>query len=132
MGGVSLHVRTCTSRFCISGTARPIVFKFGMWVGGHQVQSLLIVAIHGVRQPGELDRASPCSLRAPATLTGSAAPLRPARAGRGERPPPSPPLPHRPRRQLLVRVPGRMRVRDHAGGSNQCIAADTHETERFP
>ena len=33
--GVSLHVRTCTSRCCISGTARPIVFKFGMWVGGH-------------------------------------------------------------------------------------------------
>ena len=23
MGGVSLHVRTCTPRFCISGTARP-------------------------------------------------------------------------------------------------------------
>ena len=34
MGGVSLHVRTCTSRFCISGTVWPIVFKFGMWVGG--------------------------------------------------------------------------------------------------
>ena len=34
-GGVSLHVRTCTPRFCISGTARPIVFKFGVWVGGH-------------------------------------------------------------------------------------------------
>ena len=33
--GVSLHVRTCTPRFCISGTGRPIVFKFGMWVGGH-------------------------------------------------------------------------------------------------
>ena len=34
--GVSLHVRTCrgtpTPRFCISETARPIVFKFGMWV----------------------------------------------------------------------------------------------------
>ena len=39
MGWVSLHVRTCidtpTPRFCISETARPIVFKFGMWVGGH-------------------------------------------------------------------------------------------------
>ena len=38
-GGVSLHVRTCrdipTPRFCISETAWPIVFKFGMWVGGH-------------------------------------------------------------------------------------------------
>ena len=38
-GGVSLHVRTCrdtpTPRFCISETARPIVFKFGMGVGGH-------------------------------------------------------------------------------------------------
>ena len=33
-GGVSLHVRTCrdtlTPRFCISETAWPIVFKFGM------------------------------------------------------------------------------------------------------
>ena len=27
-GGVSLHVRTRTPRFCISGIARPIVFKF--------------------------------------------------------------------------------------------------------
>ena len=38
-GGVSLHVRTCrdipTPRFCISETAWPIVFKFGIWVGGH-------------------------------------------------------------------------------------------------
>ena len=38
-GGVSLHVRTCrdtpTPRLCISETAWPIVFKFGMWVGGH-------------------------------------------------------------------------------------------------
>ena len=32
---VSLHVRTCTPRFCISETAWSIVFKFGMWVGGH-------------------------------------------------------------------------------------------------
>ena len=31
-GGVSLslHVRTCTPRFCISETARPIGFNFGM------------------------------------------------------------------------------------------------------
>ena len=39
MDGVSLHVRTCrdtlTPRFCISETAWPIVFKFGMGVGGH-------------------------------------------------------------------------------------------------
>ena len=34
-GGVSLHVRTCTPRFCTSGTARSIGFHFGMWVGGH-------------------------------------------------------------------------------------------------
>ena len=37
-GGVSLHGRTCRDtpipRFCISETAWPIVFKFGMWVGG--------------------------------------------------------------------------------------------------
>ena len=40
--GVSLHVLTCrgtppphTPRFCISGTAWPIVFKFGMCVGAH-------------------------------------------------------------------------------------------------
>ena len=32
-GGVSLHVRTCTPRFCISGTARPIGFNFGVWWG---------------------------------------------------------------------------------------------------
>ena len=40
-GGVSLrlHVRTCTSRFCISGTAWPIVFKFGVWVGGQQLSA---------------------------------------------------------------------------------------------
>ena len=35
MGGLSLHVRTCRPHFCISGSAWPIVFKFGMWVGGH-------------------------------------------------------------------------------------------------
>ena len=34
-GWVSLHVRTCTPRFCISQTARPIVFKFGVWVSSH-------------------------------------------------------------------------------------------------
>ena len=27
-GGVYQHVRTCTPRFCSSGTARPIVFQF--------------------------------------------------------------------------------------------------------
>ena len=36
-GGLSLHVHTCrdtpTPRFCISKTAWPIVFKFGMGVG---------------------------------------------------------------------------------------------------
>ena len=28
--GVSLHVRTCRPRFCISGTAWPIEFNFGV------------------------------------------------------------------------------------------------------
>ena len=37
--GVSLHVRTCTPRFCISQTARPIVFKFGVWVSGHYLSA---------------------------------------------------------------------------------------------
>ena len=44
MGGVSLHVRTCrdtpTPRFCISKTAWPIVFKFGMWVWGSLTKCL--------------------------------------------------------------------------------------------
>ena len=44
--GVSLHVRTCrdssTPRFCISETAWPIVFKFGMWVGGHKLSAFHI------------------------------------------------------------------------------------------
>ena len=43
-GGVSLHVRTCrdtpTPRFCISETARPIVFKFGMWFLGSLAKCL--------------------------------------------------------------------------------------------
>ena len=30
--GVSLHVRTCRPRFCISGTAWPIEFNFGVCV----------------------------------------------------------------------------------------------------
>ena len=38
-GEASLHVRTYrdtrTPRFCISETAWPIVFKFGMWAVGH-------------------------------------------------------------------------------------------------
>ena len=42
-GGASLHVRTCrdtpTSRFCISETAWPILFEFGMWVGGHSLSA---------------------------------------------------------------------------------------------
>ena len=37
--GVSLHVRTCTPRFCISQTARPIVFKFGVWVSSHYLSA---------------------------------------------------------------------------------------------
>ena len=37
--GVSLHVRTCTPRFCISQTARPIVFKFGVWVSSHNLSA---------------------------------------------------------------------------------------------
>ena len=28
--GASLHVRTCRPRFCISGTAWPIEFNFGV------------------------------------------------------------------------------------------------------
>ena len=39
-GGVSLQVRTCTPRFCISETARPIVFKVGVWVWGHYLSAL--------------------------------------------------------------------------------------------
>ena len=35
--GVSLHVRTCTPRFCISQTARPIEFNFGVRVRGHEL-----------------------------------------------------------------------------------------------
>ena len=35
--GVSLHVRTCTPRFCISRTARPIEFNFGVRVRGHEL-----------------------------------------------------------------------------------------------
>ena len=37
MDWVSLHVRTCRPRFCISGTAWPIEFNFGVWVGGHEL-----------------------------------------------------------------------------------------------
>ena len=37
--GVPLHVRTCTPRFCISQTARPIVFKFGVWVSSHYLSA---------------------------------------------------------------------------------------------
>ena len=37
--GVSLHVRTCTPRFCISQTARPIEFKFGVWVSSHYLSA---------------------------------------------------------------------------------------------
>ena len=36
-GGVSLHVRTCRPRFCISGSVWPIGFNFGVWVGGHEL-----------------------------------------------------------------------------------------------
>ena len=35
--GVSLHVRTYTPRFCISQTARPIEFNFGVRVRGHEL-----------------------------------------------------------------------------------------------
>ena len=35
--GVYLHVRTCTPRFCISQTARPIEFNFGVRVQGHEL-----------------------------------------------------------------------------------------------
>ena len=36
-GGVSLHVRTCPPRFCISGTAWPIDFNFGVRVDGYKL-----------------------------------------------------------------------------------------------
>ena len=36
-GGVYLHVRTCRPRFCISGTAWPIEFNFGVRIGGHEL-----------------------------------------------------------------------------------------------
>ena len=36
---VSLHVRTCTPRFCISQTARPIEFNFGVRVRGHELNA---------------------------------------------------------------------------------------------
>ena len=39
-GGLSLYVRTCTPRFCISGTARPIAFKFGVWVWSNYLSAL--------------------------------------------------------------------------------------------
>ena len=39
-GGVPLHVRTCTPRFYIPRTARPIVFKFGVWVWSHYLSAL--------------------------------------------------------------------------------------------
>ena len=35
VGYLCTCVPTCTPRFCISRTAWPIVFKFGVWVGGH-------------------------------------------------------------------------------------------------
>ena len=35
--GVSLHVRTCTPRFCISQTALPIELNFGVLVRGHEL-----------------------------------------------------------------------------------------------
>ena len=35
--GVSLHVRTCTPRFYISQTARPIEFNFGVRVRDHEL-----------------------------------------------------------------------------------------------
>ena len=46
--GVSLHVRTCTPRFYISGMARPIVFKFGVWDGGHYLHKCFPQVFGGV------------------------------------------------------------------------------------
>ena len=37
--GVSLHVRTCTPCFCISQTARPVAFKFGVRVSSHYLSA---------------------------------------------------------------------------------------------
>ena len=39
--GVSLHVCTCTPRFCISQTARPIVFKLDVWVSSHYLSAFV-------------------------------------------------------------------------------------------
>ena len=36
-GGVTMHVRTCTPHFYISGTAEPIAPKFGMYVPSGQL-----------------------------------------------------------------------------------------------
>ena len=44
MDGVSLHVRTCRQRFYISGTARPIGFNIGIWVG---VTKYVLSTSHG-------------------------------------------------------------------------------------
>ena len=57
-GGVSLHVRTCTPRFCISGTARPIVFKFGVWVGGHSLSAFHKSCVGCIRTCAPLFRIS--------------------------------------------------------------------------
>ena len=35
LGVVAEHVRTCTPRFYILGTAEPIVLKFATWVGAN-------------------------------------------------------------------------------------------------
>ena len=37
-GGVSLRVRTCTSHRCHSETARPIAFKFAVWLGDYSLR----------------------------------------------------------------------------------------------
>ena len=42
--GVSPHVRTCTPRFCISQTARQIVFKFGVWVSSPYLSAVCTCA----------------------------------------------------------------------------------------
>ena len=36
-GGAYMHLRTCKPRFCISITAWPIRFNFGVWLGGHEL-----------------------------------------------------------------------------------------------
>ena len=56
--GVSLHVRTCTPRFCISQTARPIVLKFDVWVSSHYLSAFHKLWVGNLYTCARADRAS--------------------------------------------------------------------------